>query len=70
MHIVKKLPNRLKDEVVPQEFPTGSTLEFENTMRQIRSNYQNVRKDVVADWEKWDTEYIPSNDNAKEYISK
>lgn len=69
MHIVKKLPDRPKDGVRPQEFVAGSSEMLEDTLRQVRSNYGAIKPDVVGVWERWKEE-LPTNDNATEYISK
>jgi hypothetical protein len=70
MHIVQKLSKRKKNEVKAQEFPLNSREMFDETLRQIRSQYQIVRQDIVTAWEEWDTSFIPSNDNVYDYINR
>ena len=73
MHLLQKLPTPNEDSIPLQSLVDGSRNVYEQVFKKVQrhySNQNNTQSSVVEDWITWDTESIPQNDSAADYVAR
>lgn len=70
MFILQKLPDFKKEDMTFTPFIKDGRKAFDTCIDSVEKFFGRSNPQVVADWKKWEKDFVPENDDVNDFVAK